>query len=291
VSRSPQVPAQTCQVCGRPTQTGLDEWHLVCRGCGYEASTLQPSIPDLPTAGPVDEELRADALRDLRVRNFKRLLVSLDKFASGGSLLEVGSAHGWFLDLASKKYAVTGIEPDATILDREAGQAWPVIRGYFPADVDPKLRFDVITFNDSLEHIPDLRGIVETCHERLAAGGLVVISLPSSRGAIYRSSKLFRRVGIRGPFERMWQKGLPSPHLHYVGPRNLRKLLDGCGFDTVELGTTPSVSLRGLRQRIAYAGGAGAVARWGVFMAVLLSMPALRVLPSDAMYVIARRRA
>ena len=279
-----------CAVCGRTTSTGIVSWHLVCPNCGYEASTLQASIPTDPTVGQLDEDLRAAALQSLRRRNFQRLLESVTAQVSGGSLLDVGSAHGWFLELASATYSVTGIEPDRRTVDSLADMPWPVIRGYFPGDVPPGRRFDVITFNDTLEHIADIRGALEACRKSLNTDGVLALALPSTSGAIYRTSKLLCRLGVRSPFARMWQKGLPSPHLHYIRLSNLRMLLSSCGFEVAEAGALRSISVEGLRERIAFTGGVGAIAQWLYFMGFVAATPLLRALPSDAIYVIARPR-
>jgi hypothetical protein len=279
-----------CQVCGHALKAGLASWHFVCPRCGYEASTLGQTVGAEADAVPMDEDRRAVGLEDLRRHNFRRLLDAVTRYVPGGSLLDVGSAHGWFLEIAAASYNVTGIEPDGAVVDRQTDLGRDVIRGYFPVDVEPSLRFDVITFNDVLEHIPNLRGTLDACHAGLNADGVVMLNLPSRTGAIYRASKLLWRMGVRGPFARMWQKGLPSPHLHYLGPENLRTLLDTCAFDVLETGTLAAVGIRGLRERIAFAGTVGAIGRWVVLAGVVAAMPLLRALPSDIVYVIARRR-
>jgi SAM-dependent methyltransferase len=283
--------SRTCPVCGHLIGAGLTPWHSVCRGCSYEASSLKPAIPEVRTNGAIREDLRAVALQDLRQQNFARLLESVTRYVPSGRLLDVGSAHGWFLQIAAERYQVMGIEPDVAVGDQQANERWPVVRGYFPADINPSLRFDVISFNDVLEHIPDLRGTVEACHEALNPDGIMLLNLPSRTGAIYRTSKLLHRLGIKDPFARMWQKDLPSPHLHYLGERNLRTLLASCGFEVLEVGYLPAIRVRGLRERIAFAGSAGVVARWLIFAGMILSMPVLNVLPRDIQYMIARRRA
>src|SRR5690606_11668960 len=114
---------------------------------------------------------------------------------------------------------------------------------YFPDALAPGERFDAIVFNDVIEHIPDIGRALAACRERLAPGGMLLLNLPSSSGVFYRASKLLRRLGVAGHFERMWQKGLPSPHLHYVDPTNLARLLDRAGFVPVRRGRLATLRL------------------------------------------------
>lgn len=84
-----------------------------------------------------------------------------------------------------------------------------------------------------IEHIPDINSIIAACHERLNDGGLLVLNLPSSDGVFYKLSRLFAAMGKFDFFERLWQKGLPSPHVHYFNRKNLSNLLQqgrSCGY-------------------------------------------------------------
>src|SRR5690606_3495058 len=123
----------------------------------------------------------------------------------------------------------------------------------------------------------------------LSPSGLLVINIPSSRGIFYRLSKLFARFGVQMPFARMWQESLPSPHIHYFSPKNLSTLLLNSGFRPLAAGRLPSLELSGLRERINYASGSGAAVNALTLFGAGLILPALRVLPSDIMYIIAAR--
>jgi hypothetical protein len=94
-----------CPACGQALETGLRGWHRVCRACGYEGSVLEPHIDAQAPGGDLDEARRETGLAGLRQDNFRRLhawLRGLGAFARRAGdakprLLEVGSAHGWFL--------------------------------------------------------------------------------------------------------------------------------------------------------------------------------------------------
>jgi 2-polyprenyl-3-methyl-5-hydroxy-6-metoxy-1,4-benzoquinol methylase len=205
------------------------------------------------------------------------------------TLLEVGCGHGWFLELATQRFAVTGIEPDKHIFQTASAKGLHVVEGYFPAALHPDDRFDVIVFNDVLEHIPDPRATLLACHEALNSGGVLVLNLPTSKGLFYFLAKMGQHFALGGAFERLWQKDFPSPHLHYFDQSNLALLLRDCGFKVSANGSLPSIRLQGLYNRIAYADPGKRWRHGSLWLALALLYPLVKLLPSDAMLVLAVR--
>jgi hypothetical protein len=106
----------TCIVCGNTQVAGLAGWHATCPPCNYESAALSVAIN--AHSGPaVDEAEREAGLKALRLENF-RTIVSWARRHVGVSrprLLDVGSAHGWFLETAREQFDVLGVEPDAVV--------------------------------------------------------------------------------------------------------------------------------------------------------------------------------
>ncbi|EPL9726674.1 class I SAM-dependent methyltransferase, partial [Pseudomonas aeruginosa] len=279
-----------CPVCHACLVEGLQDWHHECPACGYESAALEPVINSDPAHERIDEQAREDGLRALRVANFTTLLERIKAKKPGGRLLEVGCAHGWFLELAQKSFEVVGIEPDQAVCKAVSHKGLPVRQGYFPQALEPQERFDVIVFNDVIEHIPDISQVVEQCHRHLNDGGLLVLNLPSSDGVFYRLSKVLARFSLRNPFERLWQKGLPSPHLHYFNRRNLEQLISQHGFATQADGKLPTLSRDGLHARISYTGDLGRFSRTFIYACIALALPILNRLPGDIFYSISQKR-
>jgi SAM-dependent methyltransferase len=203
----------------------------------------------------------------------------------------VGCAQGWFLDIARNYFDVAGIEPDTAMLQATTWRGLPVRSGYSPDALAQGEEFDVIVFNDVIEHFPDIKGILGHCHAHLAKDGLLVLNLPSSGGVFYRLSKLSSRCGFAGFFERLWQKDLPSPHVHCFNASNLAALLRANEFAIESVETLSTLRLAGLYTRVAYTGNYNRVTRLAIFSFVALCLPLLWALPSDIIYVIARPRA
>lgn len=282
-----------CIVCGTGQAAGLAQWHATCPSCGYESAALQVAINRRQEAGGVDEAEREIGLKALRQENFREIvgLVRQHMPAHARRLLDVGSAHGWFLETAREHFDVLGIEPDEVVGKRAAGRGLPVRHGYFPDALATGEHFDAIVFNDVIEHIPDIHAALRACHERLTPGGLLILNLPNSRGFFYRLSKLIARIGWRGPFDRLWQKDLPSPHVHYFGPDNLSRLVQAHGFEPVLHTELPALRAKGLLERLRCAGNVPTLSLYAQYVAILCAVPVLRAFPSDIIVCMFRRKA
>lgn len=282
----------TCIVCGNTKMAGLAGWHATCAACGYESAALSGAIN--AHSGPaVDEAEREAGLKALRLENFRTIVAWARRHlnAARPRLLDVGSAHGWFLETAREQFDVLGVEPDAVVGARAAARGLPVRAGYFPDVLQEGERFDAIVFNDVIEHIPDIQSALAACHARLNDGGILILNLPSSRGFFYRLSKLIARLGWRGPFERLWQKDLPSPHVHYFNPRNLQQLVAGQGFVLAEAAELPALRARGLLERLRCAGNVPALSLYLQYAAIMAAIPVLRMFPSDIIVGIFKKKA
>jgi 2-polyprenyl-3-methyl-5-hydroxy-6-metoxy-1,4-benzoquinol methylase len=281
----------TCIVCGTPQAAGLTGWHASCHQCGYESAALQGAINEKREGSAVDEDERERGLKALRQENFLDIVGLARRLARPGpsSLLDVGCAHGWFLETARERFEVLGIEPDAVVGGRTAARGLPVRQGYFPDALQPGEAFDVIVFNDVIEHIPDIRAALDACHARLNEGGLLILNLPNSAGFFYRLSKAFARLGWRSPFERLWQKDLPSPHVHYFRPANLERLVAKHGFERVHSGELPSLRAKGLLERIRCAGNISGPSLYLQYFAALCAIPVLGLFPSDIIVSVFRK--
>jgi 2-polyprenyl-3-methyl-5-hydroxy-6-metoxy-1,4-benzoquinol methylase len=280
-----------CAICSARMRQSASGWRFDCPQCGFLASTLAPSIG--VDAATIDEAEREHALVGIRHRSFAHLLDRLESTAPPDQrrLLDVGCAHGWFLDLARERgYRVKGIEPDAAIADIARAKGHDVVTGFFPQDLRPDERFDVIVFNDVFEHLPDPRAVLRATRERLSDGGQLLLNLPSSRGIVYRVAHVLHGAGVRGPHDRLWQAGLPSPHLSYFHPDCLARLVAGESFDETERGTLPLYDVPTLWSRLRFARGTSLPVAAATWLALASMSPFLRWLPADISYQIFRVR-
>jgi SAM-dependent methyltransferase len=228
-----------------------EAWLFRCQNCGTWGSTLTGAINSSAVPSVIDESQRAVGLETIRATNLEIVVNTLLQFGIGpnSKVLDVGSAHGWFLDkLAMRGVKGAGIEPDEAI--RALRPDLDVRRGYFPEALEPSETFDAICFNDVLEHIPDVASSVQSVVRHLNPGGLLSVNIPNSRGLIFKISRILKYFGLKSPFFRLWQVGLPSPHLWYFDEVGLRAIGASNGLKVVSCTTLATVSRHGLWGRI-----------------------------------------
>ncbi len=167
------------------------------------------------------------------------------------SILDVGCAAGWFMQeaLAADMSAV-GVDPNIDIAKNAISNGLNIRNGYFPDCIKHSEKFDVISFNDVFEHLPDPRETLSNVKHHLNKNGVLLLNLPNTDGIFYRFSSILCKIGSIKMFERMWQKNYESPHLFYFNRKNLRALVENSGFYIVEERTLPSIHLHGLWSRI-----------------------------------------
>ncbi len=152
---------------------------------------------------------------------------------SAGSLLEIGSGWGHFLDVCKPHFGkVAGAE-----LARE--QAAHARRAFgiditesdlFTAPADAG--YDMIAAWELIEHVPDPARVLAWALANLRPGGQLALSTPN-----YAS--LYRR--ILGP---RWFYHIPTQHLSYFSPRTMETLLRKLGFAEVRIFTSGRSLLR-----------------------------------------------
>jgi SAM-dependent methyltransferase len=280
-----------CVVCDSEMKAGITSWHSVCSSCGYESAALTPRINDEAAYLALREADREAGLKDIRGENFRVIVQAITRFADPAhkTLLDVGSAHGWFLQAAAPSFAVTGIEPDEAVAEHARQGGHPIRTGFFPSALNDNERFDVIVFNDVIEHIPEVRAALDACSAHLHDGGLLVLNLPSSSGFFYRIAKILARLGWPHPFERLWQKDLPSPHVHYFSLANLKALAQDKRFQPLTTFELPSVRAKGLLARMRWAGDLRGASLWLQYICILVALPFIRLFRSDINVAIFRR--
>jgi SAM-dependent methyltransferase len=250
------------------------------------SSDLEIAIPRDVGDAPLDEKLRGIGLDAVRRRNNARLLTKLGTLLPLGQprLLDVGSGPGILLRQADDMgFKVLGIEPDGNTIAAARAQLGDSVRhGYFPQVLNSNDRFDAIVFNDSLEHIRDLDGALSASFQHLAPGGILCLNCPDRRGLYFRVADGLDRLGIGGPYDRLWQKGLASPHAWYFTADNLAKVAERRGFEAVGRLRLDTLDIEGLWARIRSVRNQSIWLSLAAYIFALGSYPLVRILPADA---------
>ena len=277
--------AAPCPICQGRAAAYRHDWMARCADCGVLSSNLGIAIPSEAGGVVLDEALREVGLDGLRRRNNRKLLARLQGLLGDGArrLLDVGSGPGFLLSQARDLgFEAEGVEPDANTIAAARARGAVVRHGFFPAVLAAEEQFDAIVFNDVLEHIPDLDGALDASARHLAPGGVLCLNCPDRRGLYFRVADLLDRLGVSGPHERLWQKGLPSPHVWYFTPDDLARAAARRGLQPAGQARLDTVELAGLWARIRYVRAQPLWLSMAAYAFALLSWPITRLAPADA---------
>jgi 2-polyprenyl-3-methyl-5-hydroxy-6-metoxy-1,4-benzoquinol methylase len=172
--------------------------------------------------------------KELEVRDFlwKKRLNILLRFKKSGSLLDVGTGDGFFLDFAKESFSVSATEVS------ENGARYARRKGYSPliGDIseisfDDGKSYDVITLWHVLEHLPFPGAALRILRKLLSPGGVMIIAVPNEQ----RSLIVHRLKKAKGTPFGMLNWGTSEIHLTHFTPRVLSRYLLRNGFKILEM--------------------------------------------------------
>jgi len=258
------------------------QWVMRCTRCRFRASTLVAGSSNEDADGVAEREVDT-ALGRIREANFETVVTRLKELGAGTRLLDVGCYRGTMLRVAARHgFEPAGIEPDEVSAEAARAGGAEVVHGFFPHALPPGRRFDVITFNDVFEHLPDVNGAMAAIEEHLVPGGLLAINLPNSRSALYRCATQLARLRLTQPLERLWQKNLRSPHLTYFTPDVLAALAARHRFTEVHREDLSALRLTGLWSRLRLDKRETVAVSAAQYAGLIALYPCLRLFPSDS---------
>jgi 2-polyprenyl-3-methyl-5-hydroxy-6-metoxy-1,4-benzoquinol methylase len=271
----------------------LASWLLYCYKCRLWSSRLANEDRKLKQLTAIIEENRNFGLKSLRLQNFQRLLDALESYMTldGATACDVGSSYGWFLEAAAARgMKVMGVEPEESVAIVGIDRGLDIRVGYFPECMTALDKFDVITFNDSLEHLSNIGQVLESCYHLLGHSGKLVINIPTSQGFFFKIGLLLYKLGYKAPFYRLWQKDYASPHLVYFNSKNLERCVSRYNFRLLYTKPLKTISLSGLWKRITMDKKSSVLYSLTIYVLLLLLSPLLQVVTSDALLQIYEKK-
>lgn len=156
-------------------------------------------------------------------RNFKNFLKRIKSYHPTGRLLEVGSAYGFFLDVAKNDYQCTGQEISKDGADYARGKNLNVLNDDL---IDLRLEaggFDLAVMWDTIEHLQHPDRYLAEIHRVLKSKGYFFLTTGNIDGIVPKIKN------------QQWRLMNPPWHLHYFSKRTIARLLERLGFEVLDI--------------------------------------------------------
>ena len=225
-----------------------------CKTCGFVAqypgpgqNTILTSYEDFPQSRALGEG--QEFLYPNKRRVLQNIVDHVFDIGGSGKILDVGCGDGHFLHLcALRGFTCHGVEPSKkTSAYASSSTGIHVIQEPYKKELFLEDSFDVVSFIQVLEHIPNPAPVLEAARYHLRSGGLLVVEVPSIRSPHFL---LYQLTGIKW-FARP-PRGIIYSHVNYFSPKTLVALIEQVGFKQKELITG--------RWRFKYSGVLGSIA-------------------------------
>lgn len=143
--------------------------------------------------------------------------------ATGGKLLELGCAYGFFLAEAKSSFDVHGIEMSDSAAQFCRSRGLDVEQGGLTEEfVARQAPFDAVVMLDVIEHLPEPDVVLELLYRAMKPGARLLLSTGDWESVLSR---------IMG---KKWRLMTPPQHVFFFSPRTMSAMLLRLGFDVIE---------------------------------------------------------
>lgn len=211
--------------------------YMQCAGCETLFVNPRPTNKDLmeiyvdsPSTKFWVEDFFLPNVEARREKIFKpraRFIAERFPDIQSGRLADIGAGFGLFLDEMKALWPgsdIVAIEPsiDMAKICRDKGLS--VLESTIE-EIDPSVKFDLLTAFELFEHLHDPAAFIETVYEHLNPGGCFFLTTLN---------------GLGFDIQLMWERAksvYPPHHLNFFNPGSMETLLKRKGFEIVEVAT------------------------------------------------------
>jgi SAM-dependent methyltransferase len=219
-----------CVICGRRAANPLfDRLRIVKCPCGhiyYDGSETETDILNQYDESYFKGRVYADYEKEREIiqRNFRNRLKFMEAFVRNGKLLEIGSAYGFFLDLAREKFDTVGFEAcvEAAKHAQEVLQLDVRSSDFLKTNLTREA-FDAACLFDCIEHLVSPQLFIEKLNSVLKVNGYLFITTGDVSSPLARLQR------------ENWRLIDPPLHIHYFTRKSLTTLLERYGFEVVKI--------------------------------------------------------
>ena len=235
-SRAGTTPCRCCG--GRNHRPLFDHYYPIivqCESCGLVFNAVMPDEEELAAIYTKEYYTSKDSLRygytdyladrDNIVKTSTKRLKEIEKLKSPGSLLDVGCAFGFFMDIARQRgWTVSGVEISQFAAEYAVGELGLNVVNRSAEHCEYGARaYDVITMWDLIEHLREPGETLRKLAAALKEDGVLVLSTPDVKSL---PARLMRERWLG------WQ--LRNEHLYYFSHATLERMLDAAGLEVIK---------------------------------------------------------
>lgn len=216
-----------CPICGEHDTKLLKKqevyWIKKCQACGHGFVANMPTEEVISAYYATQESDVQYSFPEKGVRKHsKRLMRWLSQVKDKpGKMLDIGCGQGVHLEVAkSQGWNVVGIDHSETsqkICRTRGIEAYESLND-FKQQCKPNAQFDVISYWEVIEHLPDPLKFLEDIKGYLKEDGVLVFSTPNFNSRRAKSN------------EKDWYQIRPPEHLQYFNPVSLSKIHERAGY-------------------------------------------------------------
>jgi len=221
---------QLCIVCGKLDSKKFYNGLTKCNNCGFVWADINLSSEDLMKIYGRDyffgdEYIDYLAEETILKFGFRKFLNQLRKLFPANTdvpkLLEIGSAYGYFLDIAKEDFYVTGIEISSDAVEYSRNKGHEIFQGDL-SKLNLQDKYDIVVSFATLEHIVSPDKIIRQAFHLLKPNGYCYITTIDigSFFARFRGNK--------------WRMIHPPTHVSYFSSATLKLLMEHNGFEVIE---------------------------------------------------------
>lgn len=241
-----------CNLCGSNNYTPIGNkysYQIVSCKCGLIYVNPRPSEEEIDKiydkeyfSGGYDfGRQKLDYIKDEKVfKVFPKIILGMlnKKFPNKGSILDVGCAAGYLLEIAQDNgWHIDGVEISKfaqEIAEKKLGKK------IFSSLNDPELlnkKFDIVASLEVVEHVSDPASLLEDMRQFLKDNGILVVTTPNVKNANLYKSFLD------------WECILPPVHLYYFSKETISKMLEKAGYDVIDVSYGPTNVFKGTQSK------------------------------------------
>lgn len=216
-----------CILCNQPTaHKGLYQTLKRCRICSLVSAKEDPGQEELAGVYGKDYFFEGEYLNYLEEKeplqkNFRKWIPLLKQFVPHGKLFEIGSAYGFFLELAQKQWEVKGVDISGPACEYGKSQGLNVECGDFLDIPVEAAQYNVFCLWDTIEHLQKPHLYIRKISETIAPGGIICLTTGDIDALVPR---------MQGG---KWRMIHPPSHLFYFSKKTLFALLRKNDFEIV----------------------------------------------------------